>query len=65
MAKINHITKHTNRASQKVTYQVYYQTGRRATYTHRDNLPMSVIDMLLNGECETIYTETGKIERFK
>jgi len=64
MTKINHITKLTNKATKNVTFQVYYEGGKRWTYTHEDNLPMTVVNFLLNQECETVYTETGKIERF-
>ena len=61
--KIDYIRKITGNNG-NVKYNVYYKSGRKFSYTHNDNLPDSVLDMLLNGNCNTVYTSTGKIETF-
>lgn len=65
MSKIKSITKLTNKSSGKVRYQVIYESQRHYDYTGKDNLPMPVVEILLNGECETHYYETGKVEYFR
>lgn len=62
---IRTITKFTYTGSLKYNYQVYYTSGRRVTYSSSQNLPMSVVEILLNGSCETRYTPEAKIEYFR
>lgn len=59
---IDHISKHTK--GNRVDYTVYYKNGRRFRYRENDSLPMTVVELLINGECKTVYTETGKSEYF-
>lgn len=64
---INHITQINNR--NKVSYQVYYDSGRRVCYGTNDNLPLSVLHFLLNSEVTTEYHSspycgTVKITRY-
>lgn len=61
---LKHITKMTQKDG-KINY--YYYTGKTTRrYTEKDNLPNTMIKILVDGECyETKYTEYGKIERFK
>ena len=56
---IDHINQFTNLKG-GYHFQVYYTSGRMVRYTMNDNLPMSVVDVLCNGDCETYYTSTGK-----
>ena len=60
---IHHIVRFTNK--NRVLTRVYYTNGRKYEYTEKDNLPMTVLKILLDGTCETQYTETGKVERFR
>jgi hypothetical protein len=60
---IHHIVRFTNK--NRVLTQVHYTNGRKYEYTEKDNLPMTVLKILLDGTCETQYTETGKVERFR
>ena len=65
--KIDHITKITDR--NKIIYHIYYKNRNRRiatmrTYAEKDNLPMTVVNMLLYGTCKEQYTDTGKIEYF-
>ena len=61
---INHITKNTT--GNKVNYSVYYENGRVFRYDENSNLPLKVIEILINGtNYDTTYTEYGKIERFR
>ena len=50
---INHIVQLESR--NKVTYQVYYDSGRRICYGTNDDLPLSVLNFLLNSEVTTEY----------
>lgn len=59
---IDHITKLTNKIG-KVQYQVYYACKRKCTLKE-ERLTMTMINFILNGRCDTRYTETGKIEYF-
>ena len=59
---INHITKLTTKNG-KVHYKVYYVSGRKRA-AFESTLTDAMIDVILNGRCETVYTETGKIEYF-
>jgi hypothetical protein len=60
---MTHITKIST--GNKVTYQ-YYKGDRVYRFTEKDNLPMTMVEILVNGECyETRYTETGKLEMFR
>lgn len=62
---IKHITKRTHQNG-NVTYDVYYDSGRKVHYDHNSNLPLTVVIVLTAGTCyETVYTEYGKVERFK
>ena len=71
---INHINKFTTNGQGKYNrtrnngdyfFVVYYDSGRIYRYTMHDNIPMSVVNVLLNGNYrETVYTDTGKVERF-
>jgi len=63
MNMIHHIVRFTNK--NRVLTQVHYTNGRKYEYTEKDNLPMTVLKILLDGICETQYTETGKVERFR
>ena len=37
-------------------YHIYYDSGKRVHYSWKKNLPMTVVDFLLNAEnCETEY----------
>ena len=47
----------------KVHYKVYYVSGRKRE-AFESTLTGAMIDVILNGRCETVYTETGKIEYF-
>lgn len=65
---ITHITVYYTRRC--TTYTVYYGKRRR-TYNHRDNLPMTVVNVLLNVRPEVRYvpvygseTEMNKIEYY-
>jgi hypothetical protein len=65
---ITHITVYTTRRC--TTYNVYYG-NRRRTFNHRDNLPMTVLDVLLNVQPEVSYVpvygsanDRNKIERY-
>lgn len=58
-----HIVKITTK--NKVTYK-YFKGTKMYEFTDKDNLPKTMLEILLNGECyETKYTEFGKIERFR
>lgn len=70
---IDHITKITTTkrdGSDEYYFQVYYQdkngrNGKRYTYSQKDNLPMSVVNFILEASnCDMLYTRTGKVERF-
>lgn len=61
---INHITKFTTNAG-KYHYQVFYNNGRKFTYMENDNLPNTVLNLILNGTCETKYTAFGKVETYR
>lgn len=60
---IRRIVKFTSGKDGSYHYTVYYNRTTR-DYTMHMNLPVTVVLFLLEAECETIYTETGKIERF-
>lgn len=61
---INHIVRFTKRNG--VETQVFYNNGKVRRFRENDNMPNTVVKILLDGECyETTYTETGKIERFR
>lgn len=51
-------------------YHVYYtgngyrKRGRHRVFIASDNLPMTVVRFLLDSNCETTYTETGKFEDY-
>ena len=69
ISHITHITVYTTRRA--TTYNVYYESNRRRTYNHRDNLPMSVLEVLLNVKPEISYVpvygsvnDHNKIERY-
>ena len=58
-----HIVKNTT--GSKVEYK-YYKGSKIYRFTEKDNLPNTMVNILVNGECyETRYTEFGKIERFR
>lgn len=59
---IDHITKLTAKNG-KVHYKAYYKSGRKRA-AFESTLTNEMIDVILNGRCETTYTDTGKIERF-
>lgn len=71
---INHITKSTwtqKDGKMGYCYRVYYEPtrgrakGRQVTYSFFNNLPLTVINFILNANaCETTYTDRGKVERF-
>lgn len=61
---IDHITKLTASRDGKVHYKVYYKSGRKRA-AFESTLTDEMIETILNGRCETIYTDTGKIEIFK
>ena len=46
-------------------YKVLYNSGRRVDYNMHQNLPLTVLEYMLSAECETRYTDTGKVEYFK
>ncbi len=62
---INHIT--LIKGSNKVTYHVFYNSGRKVTYTEKDNIPDTVLKFICD-ECrktETKITETGTATYFR
>lgn len=59
---IDHITKFTNKAG-RVHYHVFYASKRQRNL-EEGKLTMTMIDFILNGRCDTRYTETGKVEYF-
>lgn len=60
---MTHVTKLTN---ERGTFYQYFKGDRVYRYTEKDNLPMTVVKILIDGECyETKYTEFGKVERFR
>ena len=61
---IDHINKFTSKGSGNYHFQVYYTSREVRCYTENENLPLTVVEVLVNGECQTTYTETGKIEVF-
>lgn len=61
---ISHIVRFTK--GNRVDTQVFYSNGKVRRFREIDNMPKTVLKILLDGECyETKYTETGKIERFR
>ena len=56
---IDHITEFENR--KRTESQVHYKIGRVRRFEKNDNLPNTVLNLYLNGNAETKYTETGKI----
>jgi hypothetical protein len=64
---IEHIAKYSRQ--NKITYIVYYKSGYRRKYKTNDNLPDSVLNVLLNGQYFSKYITAGdgtitKYERF-
>lgn len=60
---INHITRFTK--GSRVDIKVYYKGGKTRSFRENDNLPKTVWEILINGTCETKYTNTGKVEHFR
>lgn len=62
------MTKHiVKRTHLNGTVSYTYYTGKTTRYyKENDNLPMTMVKILCDGECyETKYTDYGKVERFK
>lgn len=67
---IGHITKRTYLSSkthkQTVDHTVYYTNGRRRYYYTNDNLPMTVVQFMLDRTPETRYVDDySKTELYK
>lgn len=62
---IRTIIKYSYTGSLKYNYQIHYTSGRRVTYSSSQNLPMTAVEFMLNGSCETRYTPEAKIEYFR
>ena len=54
------------KGNNKVTYNVYYKSGRKRTFAEKDTVPDSVVIFLVNSEnSETRVTATGTVTIFR
>lgn len=50
----------------RVSIHVWYESGRERSFTEKDNLPITVVSVLLDGECfREVYRGGCKIEDFR
>ena len=49
---------------EKVEYRVRHDNGREYRYSMNEDLPSTVVDIMLNGICKTVYVSDGNKKEY-